>query len=1048
MNIRQHRCTERTRRNHLNLRRAARSRTVVTRSCGKIGVRLAARIGLELNRDFHHALFVRRNVTELQSKHFAPKTPFAVQNTVHIDVVLQNRRYQCGVQRIFENNPFPRLVRIVANRDGKCGTFAVSQNAGTHIHHSFINLFGYIKICVNVRLFCRVRNRYTLIRRRAVTVIAIKRSSVGNRCTSRTFKHLHVKSDFSRFARFEITYEHRQRIAAEIVKRKLIVEIHAAHQLHAGRERIGHYDILPCSSCLIAVLCGNGVGESIAYIGISDTCGLVDDRSSFALVNLNAAVRHGCFLAVIIEDSGIDNELALRTIIYGYIEAKNGLCACCDSIRRERNCFHRSIVRIIDRCRTIFLHIACKTYSVRQNVNHFHVLPVCGSCCAIGKANGVSDRIANCCGGLVCGLIARMTVCHAILNIHTVIRTALVRRIAAADEGGIFNVHTVSIAVHSYIKADSLGLVRRDLTERYGQGLAGIVVLIFCGVAVYGYIAAEGQSVRNGIGHNRVTDIHIRTGNVRRVYSVGDRITDLCGGFVCGLGNGQQRVTVRDCYTIVLVLHRVCIVRGQRCKVLNGGVVRRFVHRCGKADDLLCVRLNRADIDGQQAGILIVGIIVGVLAVQRDRTVFKGQSSRKNIGDNTVLNRNSCGIVILYGQRVRDLIANTGRGLVRRLVDLRLCLAVTNGYAVVLAAGVRRIVGLHNSGVVDGLSVCSGIDYRNESHRRAFLNGEITDLDGQNAGRFIIAVIVGQLAVQRNRAVLNIQSVRNSIGQHSVLDRYACELAVCQLDGVSHLIANIGSGLVRSLGDFRLGLAVTDLNALVLTLGVLDIITGEDSGVVYGLAISRLAHGHGESYGACRVRFQIADKHRQLAACVVVAVRIGLAIDLHTAVYEVKFSRNGICHFSVFDLVNSTVTVADLDGVGDLVTDICGFFIRSLGHIRRGIALFDIHAIVLILVGIGFLAVRGGHITVRALGNSGVVDRLIVHIAVDFCLESSNHGLASGNITETHGQRTVLCSVGSRYIVHIHAALNESQTGRNVVSQNNAFPCGTCLFIV
>ena len=641
-----------------------------------------------------------------------------------------------------------------------------------------------------------------------------------------------------------------------------------------------------------------------------------------------------------------------------------------------------------------------------------------------------------------------MTICRTIFNIHTVICTALVRRIAATDESGIFNVHTVGIAVDSHIKTDCLGLVRRDLTERYGQGLAGIVVLIFCGVAVYGYIAAEGQSVRNGIGHNRVADIHIRTSRIRCVYGVGDRIANLGSGFVCGLGNGQQRVTVCDCYTIVLVLHRVCIIRGQRCKVLDDGVVRGFVYRCGKADNLLCIRLNRADIDGQQAGILIVGVIVGILAVQRDRAVFKGQSSRKNIGDNAVLNRNSCGIIVLDGQRVRNLIAHAGRGLVRRLVDLRLCLAVTNGYAVVLAAGVRRVVGLHHSGVVDGLAVCGDVDHCNESYRCAFFHAEITDLDGQNAGRFIIAVIVGQLAVQRNRAVLNIQSVRNSIGQHSVLDRYACELAVCQLDGVSHLIANIGSGLVRSLGDFRLDLAVTDLNALVLTLGVLDIITGEDSGVVYGLAVSRLIDGHSESYGAGNVRLQIVDLHSQLAAGVVIAVRIGLAIDLHAAVYEVKFSRNGICHFSVFDFVNSTVTVADLDRVGDLVTDICGFLIRSLGHIRRGIALFDIHAIVLVLVNVGFLAVRSGHITVRTLGNSGVVNRLIVHIAVDLCLESDGYGLASGNITEVYGQRAVLDGMGSRYIVHIDAALDKGHAGRDFIGQHNAFPCRTCFLIV
>ena len=217
---------------------------------------------------------------------------------------------------------------------------------------------------------------------------------------------------------------------------------------------------------------------------------------------------------------------------------------------------------------------------------------------------------------------------------------------------------------------------------------------------------------------------------------------------------------------------------------------------------------------------------------------------------------------------------------------------------------------------------------------------------------------------------------------------------------------------------------------------------------MYGLAVSQLVDSHSESYGAGSVRLQIADLHRQLAAGVVVAVRIGLAIHLHTAVYEVKFSRNGICHFSVFDFVNSTYTVTDFDGVGDLVIDIRGGLVRGLNHIRRGIAFLDIHAIVLILVRVGFLAVSGGHITVRALGNSGIVNRLIVHITVDFCLESGNHGLASGNITEAHGQSAVLCSVGSRYIVHIDATLDKGHAGRDFIGQYDTFPCGTCFLIV
>ena len=53
---------------------------------------------------------------------------------------------------------------------------------------------------------------------------------------------------------------------------------------------------------------------------------------------------------------------------------------------------------------------------------------------------------------------------------------------------------------------------------------------------------------------------------------------------------------------------------------------------------------------------------------------------------------------------------------------------------------------------------------------------------------------------------------------------------------------------------------------------------------------------------------------------------------------------------------------------------------------------------VLILVNVGFLAVRSGHITVRTLGNSGVVDRLIVHIAVDFCLESDSYRLTGSKM--------------------------------------------------
>ena len=96
-----------------------------------------------------------------------------------------------------------------------------------------------------------------------------------------------------------------------MIQRELIVDIHTTYQLNAGRERIGQHNILPCGSCLVAVLCSDRVGEGIAYIGSGDACRLLYDGSSVSLVNLNAAVRHGSFLAVIIENSSVYDKLAL-----------------------------------------------------------------------------------------------------------------------------------------------------------------------------------------------------------------------------------------------------------------------------------------------------------------------------------------------------------------------------------------------------------------------------------------------------------------------------------------------------------------------------------------------------------------------------------------------------------------------------------------------------------------------------------------------------------------------------------------------------------------
>ena len=120
------------------------------------------------------------------------------------------------------------------------------------------------------------------------------------------------------------------------MQRHFTVQIHIADQLHASRKHIVCHDIFPRRSGAVAVLDCDLIGECITYIGFGRTYGLGYDWIGFALVDLHACVRQRGLLIAIRQNGGVDNILALHTLVYRHIKGVHHLRIRRDCIRRER----------------------------------------------------------------------------------------------------------------------------------------------------------------------------------------------------------------------------------------------------------------------------------------------------------------------------------------------------------------------------------------------------------------------------------------------------------------------------------------------------------------------------------------------------------------------------------------------------------------------------------------------------------------------------------------------------------------------------------------
>ena len=218
------------------------------------------------------------------------------------------------------------------------------------------------------------------------------------------------------------------------------------------------------------------------------------------------------------------------------------------------------------------------------------------------------------------------------------------------------------------------------------------------------------------------------------MYRVGQSITDTSRRFINTLVDGQVGHTVCNDNAVVLVLYRLGVVRSQGGKVLNRRIVGIFVDGRHKGNRAAGIRLNAADVYRQQAGIFIIGEITRAAAVQHDRAVLERQASRDNIGNGRIFYGYSRGFAVGERQGIDDLVADLGRGLVRRLFDTGAGFAIVNRNTVVRALGVRDIIAGHNCCVVNRFTVGEFIDGRCKGDRLFCVRCKRTQRHGQGAG--------------------------------------------------------------------------------------------------------------------------------------------------------------------------------------------------------------------------------------------------------------------------------------------------------------------------
>ena len=178
----------------LDFRGLAGRIAVITCAGRVVDIGFAARIRFELHGQLDFMERTGCNVAQLQGEHLVCKAPLIVQDAVHIDVILQHRRYHRRIQRVFQHDIFPRFLAVVANNNRKSRHFLLVGRALADVYHRLIYVFRDIKAGgVSRVLRLHLRDGHTVVGRRAAAVVTGHGDAVLQHCTSRFVKHLYIE---------------------------------------------------------------------------------------------------------------------------------------------------------------------------------------------------------------------------------------------------------------------------------------------------------------------------------------------------------------------------------------------------------------------------------------------------------------------------------------------------------------------------------------------------------------------------------------------------------------------------------------------------------------------------------------------------------------------------------------------------------------------------------------------------------------------------------------------------------------------------------------
>ena len=323
--------------NHFDFRRFSGGITVISFADRVVDVCLAACVSLKLDGQCDRMRLAGRNVTQFHREHLVGKTPITVQNTIHIDVILEYRRYHRGIQRVFQHDVFPRCITVVAYNDRKCGGFICIFRAFTDIHHRLIYILGNIEaggVSRVLRFF--LRYGYAVVCCCTATVIASHVHAVLQLRTGCCVKHLYIKGNRHTFTSGEIANQHGKCVATQFVQCDFVIDIHITDQLNTCWQGVVRRDVFPRRSRFIAIFDRDLVGECIAYFRFADVCRLGYNRVGFALVDFYTRIRKRRGVLAVMHHRRIDDKRALHTLVYGHIKGVHHLRIRRDCVRRKR----------------------------------------------------------------------------------------------------------------------------------------------------------------------------------------------------------------------------------------------------------------------------------------------------------------------------------------------------------------------------------------------------------------------------------------------------------------------------------------------------------------------------------------------------------------------------------------------------------------------------------------------------------------------------------------------------------------------------------------